>query len=311
MRLPGTPDTAEWHAKYAELLALVQSGRKEGPDSTTFAWLIAEYLRSAEFAGLREPTRIDYERTLKLIVDELGDQPFALTTRRMIKAVRDSYSDHPRKADKIRQMTSRLYSWADQAELVPEGFNPVEKLKKLPHRSTPITPWSDEEIELFLAHAPEHVATPVMLELYTGQRRQDVITMTWTQFQGGTIRVRQAKTGAPLDIPCHKRLREYLERLKASDRKGVVIATSIEHRAYTPGSFSAALSSAIARIASMPKRTSHGLRYAAAARMEDAGCGVADISAVLGHSTYKMAMQYIEQRKMARRAIEKLEAKGA
>lgn len=311
IKIPGQPGDAEWHAKYAELLAKVQAGPKAAPPKSTFAWLTREYRRSAEFAALRPGTRDDYELTLKLIDRELGDQPFALTTRRMIKEVRDSYSATPRKADKVRQMTSRLYSWAGEAELVPDGFNPVAGLKKLKHRAKPITPWSDEEIELFLAHAPEHVATPVMLELYTGQRRSDVVAMTWTQVLGGVLRVRQDKTGEMLDIPCHPRLREYLAKIKAGDRKGVVIATSIEHRAYSPNSFSQALSRAIKQIDGMPHRSSHGLRYAAAARMEEAGCTVVEISAVLGHRTYQMAMKYIAQRKAAQRALAKQEAHGA
>ncbi|WP_267380538.1 MULTISPECIES: tyrosine-type recombinase/integrase [unclassified Sphingomonas] len=309
--LPGSPGDAQFHARYAELLALANAKPKAAPSRTSWAWLVGQYLTSAEFRALASETRDDYERTCDLIVVELGDQPFALTTRRMIKAVRDAYSDTPRKADKIRQMTSRLYSWADESELVPEGFNPVKGLKKLKHKVNPYVPWSDEEIELFLDKAPAHALTPVLLALYTGQRASDVVAMTWNDYKGSTIRVRQDKTDEFLDIYCHPRLRDHLDRLKATGgKRAVVMSLSAADKPYNGGSLSQALSRAIEAIEEMPHRTMHGLRYAAAARLEEAGCTIAEISAVLGHRTYQMAMKYIEQRKAAKRAGEKLEARA-
>ncbi|WP_313332142.1 tyrosine-type recombinase/integrase [Sphingobium yanoikuyae] len=309
--LPGTPGDPEFHARYSELLKRVTATPKAAPAQSSFAWLVGKYRKSPEFAMLRPRTRDDYEISLNVIVEELGDQPYAFTTRKMLKAVRDGYSATPRKADKLKAMMSRLYSWADEEEHVPEGFNPAAGLKKLRKKPEPYVPWSDEEIDLLLANAPSHVVTPVMLAAYTGQRASDVVSMTWTQYKGSTIRVKQDKTGEPLDIACHPKLRAYLDSLRATDRKGVVMATSAEDRSYTAGSLSQALTRAIRQIDEMPHRTMHGLRYAAAARLEEAGCTVAEIAAIIGHRTYQMAMKYIAQRKAAQRAIAKLEAQGS
>lgn len=209
IRIPGQPGQAEWHAKYSELLALVEGGKKEPAGEDTFAWLTARYRRSPEFAMLKPSTRDDYEISLTIIDEALGDQPYALTTRKMLKAVRDTHAATPRKADKLKSMMSRLYTWADEEELVPEKLNPAAGLKKLQKKPTPYVPWSDEEIDTFLAAAPPHVLTPVMIALYTGQRASDVVAATWTQFRGATIRVRQEKTGELLDIPCHPRVRTH------------------------------------------------------------------------------------------------------
>lgn len=309
--LPGAPGDPEFHARYADLLKKVAATPKSAPARSTFAWLVSHYRKSPEFALLKPRTRDDYEISLDIIDKELGDQPYALTTRKMLKVVRDGYSATPRKADKLKAMMSRLYSWADEEEHVDEGFNPAKGLKKLRKKPDPYVPWSDEEISLFLAHAPEYVATPVMLALYTGQRASDVVSMTWTQLKGAVIRVRQDKTGEPLDLACHPKLRAYLEDLRASERKGVVIATTSTHRAYNGSSLAQALARATTLIDDMPHRTMHGLRYAAAARLEEAGCTVSEIAAVLGHRTYQMAMKYIAQRKSAQRAIQKMEAHGA
>jgi len=42
--------------------------------------------------------------------------------------------------------------------------------------------------------------------------------------------------------------------------------------------------------------------------MEEAGCGVAEIEAVLGHRTFRMALKYASQRLRAKAAIAKVEA---
>lgn len=241
------------------------------------------------------------------------DEPFALITRGMIKAVRDSYARQTRKAHKIKQMTSRLYSWADENELVPEGFNPATRIKRLKRKGgdQEYVVWSSHEIELFLAQAPEHVCTPVLLALYTGQRANDVARMLWPQWQGDYIRVRQAKTGAMLDIACHQRLRSHLEELKAKRRalEGTICLT-VRGNSFNANNLGSAIYRAIQNIPAMPKnRSLHGLRYAAGSAMEEAGCTIAEIEAVLGHRTLRMALKYASQRLRSRSAIAKVEGR--
>jgi len=224
----------------------------------------------------------------------------------MIKAVRDDHAATPRKAHKIKQMVSRLYSWADENDLVPEGFNPAGGIKKLKRKGgdREYVVWSDQEIAWFMAAAPEHVRTPALIALYTGQRREDVARMVWTQFQGDIVRVRQQKTTALLDIPCHPILKAHLEGLK---RSGVVICTVADGSAYTPNGLSQAIRRVVEKIPEMPNnRNIHGLRYAAGSTMDEAGCTVSEIESVLGHRTFKMALKYASQRLRAKTAIGKM-----
>src|SRR3546814_14637615 len=71
-------------------------------------------------------------------------------------------------------MVRRIYSWADEADLVDEGFNPAARLKKPKAKVTQITIWSDEEISLFRAKCETFMLTVLLLALYTGQRRQEL-----------------------------------------------------------------------------------------------------------------------------------------
>lgn len=130
--------------------------------------------------------------------------------------------------------------------------------------------------------------------------------MTWQQFQGDVIRVRQSKTTALLDIACHAALRRHLDKLP---RKGVVICTTAEGKAFTPNGLSGAVRRRVEALPDMPNnRSMHGLRYAAGSRMEEAGCTVAEIESVLGHQTFKMALKYASQRLRAAAAMAKMEA---
>ncbi|UAK23631.1 tyrosine-type recombinase/integrase [Sphingomonas nostoxanthinifaciens] len=159
---------------------------------------------------------------------------------------------------------------------------------------------------MFLRGCAAHLRTPILIALYTGQRRKDVVHMTWKQFQGDIVRVRQSKTSALLDIACHTELRKHLDGLK---RRGVVICTTAAGKAFTENSLSQALRTAVAATEGMPaNRSMHGLRYAAGSRMEEAGCTVAEIESVLGHQTFKMALKYASQRLRAKAAMQKMEA---
>jgi integrase len=304
--LPGKPGQAIFAAEYARLLSLSEQKPQEA-DETTLAWLIGQYRASAEFRALRGPTQLDYGKTLDLIeADDLAQEPFRLISGPMVKAVRDEYAGKPRKAHKVKQMVSRLYTWAQEAQHVPKGFNPAADFKRLKVRQKAIACWSEEEIRLFLAHAPTHLKTVVLLALCTGQRAEDVVQMDWTAYQGSIVRVVQSKTGEPLMIPCHKQLREHLDAVRTRFKGKIARAAS--GRPYSANGFAQAIRTCAAKIPTWPGgRSPHGLRYAAAARLEEAGVGPATASLIMGHRTYAMAMKYLSARREAELAMRRVE----
>jgi integrase len=72
-------------------------------------------------------------------------------------------------------------------------------LKDLPKGELP--PWTEADALLALQHLPERLRRVVILAMHTGQRRGDLIAMTWADYDGSTIQVVQEKTGAKLVIP--------------------------------------------------------------------------------------------------------------
>ncbi|MBX9816160.1 MAG: tyrosine-type recombinase/integrase [Sphingomonas sp.] len=304
--LPGQPGDPAFHQKYA---ALVDAAEREavapkGPASGTVAELVHLYRRAAEYGALRPSTQLDYGKTLDLIVEELGDQPYRLVTQKMVKVVRDSYASTPRKAHKIKQMVSRLYSWAEEENLVREGLNPAANIKRLKVRQKSYTPWSDFEIELFVSKAPAHLARAVKLLLYTGQRCEDVVTMDWKQYQGAFVRVAQSKTNEPLEIATHRDLRAELDKVQL--RRGPILRNA-EGKPYNANALRKAIGDHCAKIENMPHRTPHGLRYSSASQLEAAGCTVGQIVSIIGHRTYQMAMKYALARRESAAAMDKME----
>lgn len=310
VRLRGVPGTAEFFSHYAELLALRERliGATSGSPEGTFAWLIDKYLKSAEYAALADATQISYARTCAVLTAELGPQPYRFTTRNMLKAVRDDYAATPRKAHKLKQMLSRLYTWADEESLVPAGHNPAAGFKRLKTKGgeQEIVPWSDYEIERVLGAAPAHLRTPLLLALYTGQRASDVVAMRWQQWQGDRLRVRQSKTTAMLELPCHPVLQAHLEALRRQAKVvGLAeICLRPNGQPFNVGTLAGQLRRLVEKLDTMPRnRSMHGLRYAAAARMESGGATVAMIEAVLGHRTFRMALKYASARMRADQGI--------
>lgn len=302
--------------RYADLMEAAEGRAKqaEGPARHSFEWLAEQYLDSAEFKQLKDATQADYRKVIdNRLVPALGPERFDCITRGAIKAVRDAVLADgltARTANKVKQVASLLYSWADDEELLPTGFaNPGMKLKKLKGASKPIEIWSAEEVALFLSKCEPHMKTAVMLALYTGQRAADLVAMEWKDYLPGAdramIRVRQNKTGEPLDIPCHSELHKHLDSIKT--RFGGPILRAQDNSPTNANALASAMYRAVRSVDGMPARSLHGLRYAAAGNLEAAGCTVVQISSIVGHRTYQMAMKYASQRREAEAALARLE----
>lgn len=301
--LPGAPGDADFHTKYGELMQREDriAAEKVGPAAHSVDWLLDIFIASPEFCVLAETTQRDYRETADRIRPVLGAERFDCVTKAVVLALRNQYRDKPRTSHKIKQLLSRLYGWAEDQDLVGSDFNPAAGVKRIKAKVKHIEVWSVEEIDLFLSKCDPVAKTIAMLALYTGQRRQDIATMEWNDYQGSVVRVRQNKTGTPLTIPCHPKLKAHLDAIKSPF--GGTIVRSTLGRPLDANAVSSQMTRSIAAIDDMPRRSLHGLRYAAASTLEAVGCTVAQITSIIGHRTFQVAMQYASQRREAESAI--------
>jgi integrase len=266
--------------------------------------LLAAWRRSPDFAGLAKATRATYGVYLRDL-DAIGTVPIAALRRRDLLDIRDAIATARGNgaATGWQRTASALLSWA-----VERGWmehNPLARAKALPGGH--LTAWTEEDAASALAGLDEPYRRVVVLGMHTGQRRGDLIAMTWGQYDGASIRLRQEKTGKALVIPVGPDLHAELEAWKAK-RQAAVILTSPQGRPWTAPHLTREMTKRL-RAIGLPDITVHGLRKLAATRLADAGCSAHEIAAITGQSLAMVELytRSADQQRLAQSAVERLE----
>lgn len=175
--------------------------------------------------------------------------------------------------------------------------------------------WTEEEAQMALSALPEHLRRPVVLALYTGQRRGDLIRMPWLAYDGLKIRVTPEKTkrtakSTQLVIIAPQELRAELDAWKAKATSELILTTKFGQPWRMGSNLSKQLGDALSRIDGFPRgRNIHGLRKLAATQLAQAGCTLHEIAAITGHQSLSMIQLYtqsIDQERAAESASKKL-----
>ncbi len=280
----------------------------------TFGELVNAYRASPEFIGLAARTKKDYQRIIDYL-KPLHDIALAAFDAAEIWAIRDkANAKHKRRfANYVLQVLSRLFSWGGRrGMMVGNPAAGVEHVRRPRDARKVNRAWREAEINAVLKAAPPALLVPIALGRYTGLREGDVIRITWAAYDGLAFETRQGKTGAPIWIPAHKRLRKILDEARKDSSPQIVIGT--RGQPFTENGFQSRFFKFIRKLAAEGKvgtgLTFHGLRHTAGKMMADVGCDTGTIAAVLGHADEKMATHYsseADQRRRAKAAIVKLE----
>lgn len=274
----------------------------------TMRALVRAYEASPEFATKAKATREQYLIYLRPWL-EVADVLVTSIKRREIMEARDTIAKQRGQgaATAFVRVAGALFHWAIDREWI--DANPASGIRRLPGGGN-LTAWSDDQIDYALAYLREDLRRVVILGLYTGQRRGDLIAMTWAAYDGQTIRLRQAKTGTSLVLPVHPVLRAELEAWKA-ERVGVQILTTPKTGAWRTGNFlSHEMAKGLQKIGLPAGLNVHGLRHAAGRRLAEANCTVHEIQSITGHRSLAMVQLYtksVNQERLAESAVSRLE----
>lgn len=287
-RLEGSPGSPEFMASYNRAVEeRVGRHRKE-----TIRWVIEDYLNSSDFKALASRTRKDYAAHARAIDLEFGDMPIKLLSDRRARgeflAWRDRMAAASRRtADYRFAVFARMISWAFNRGLVP--CNPCERPGKLYRASRKDKVWQAEDEAAFYDKAPAHLHLALTLALWTGQRKGDLLALTWANYDGKHIRLIQQKTGkrviVPVGAPLRKALEEQRERHNADQaeaRSNHILLTSFG-TPWTIYGFNTSWKRACAA-AGVTGLTFHDLRGTAVTRLAIAECTEAEIATITGHS---------------------------
>lgn len=268
------------------------------PKIKTLLDVIIAFKQSNEWRGLSLSTKRIYEQGFRIAMEFWGDD-IAKITRPMIYQFKDRNFEYPGRCKTSIAALSAVFRFAHNNGWIIG--NPAANLSGLP-KSQPHKRWTDEEIDRFIETASEHLRMAVLVALYTGQRRSDLVKMRWSDYTGETIHVVQQKTGKDLTIYVHPRLRAALDRW---GRVGPYLLRNSRNEPWCGPSLHRAVSRH-AKAIGLTDRTLHGIRKSTASKLAELGCTPHQIMSVTGHSL-KEAGNYsreADKKKLSQQAME-------
>jgi integrase len=279
--LPLKPKDPQFVVAYAAAHAELKK-----PAQGTMFSLIAAFKAASEFTTLSEKTQKDYRRYLKLIEEEFGTMPLAAVEHRKargeFKTWRDTMADRPRVADYAWTVLARVLSVAKDNGTI--SVNVCERGGRLYEADRAEIIWLPEHIKAFCAVASPELALGLLMALWTGQRQGDLLRLTWQQYDGTHIRLRQGKTKARVVIPVGDPLKTALAARKPEKAEGAILRNTFGDP-WTSDGFRASWGKAVEKAKlSDAGLHFHDLRGTAVTRLALAECSVPQIASITGHS---------------------------
>jgi integrase len=282
---------------FGRMLSAAQSGRtRRGKVKgvLTVPGLADLYEKSPEFKNLSAATRRSYERNLDKARKRLSIAPANELKSSDVRLIHDEMADQTGAANQFVRVLGSLYAWGrKRGHVTAEPTKEVELFDETPHEPWP--EWLLEEALNPTTSEIEIVRLAVAMLYYTAQRIGDVCRMRWSDVRDGVIAVTQQKTGKALAIPLHA---ELAKLLAVAPKEGLTIL-SRGGKQISDSRLRVALQAwADARGQHV---VPHGLRKNAVMALLDAGCSVAETSAISGQSL-AMVEHYDKARNQAKRA---------
>lgn len=280
------------------------------PAFGTIAWAVTEYKHSPKFARLSVSTRKVYDRWLLSLSKTVGHQPITALTPKAVYDIIDGVQSIGAKSH-VAAVLSAIAKLAIKRGLLDR--NPAQSLDLAQSRRRDQL-WSDADVASFLETCQgepmgKAIALGLTILLFSAQRPGDMRSMTWNQYDGNVIRIRQQKTGKLVDIPCHSELRRALDAAKTK-AKGTHIVTRPDGRPVSEFLWREHFNRCRSK-AGLMHLQARDLRRTAAVRLAEAGATTPEIAAVTGHTidrTQRILETYLPRTKrMAQSAIAKLE----
>ena len=315
--LPGQPGAAAFEEVYAAAVSgrparadIVRHPNHALPRTLKAAWRLATAGDNMEWRRLGQTSRDTYiERAERFLAAEIApgltyaDVPVADLKRRHVKALLGSMAATPHAAYDVLVVLRKMILVALDQEWIE--IDPTHRLKYRPetdgHRA-----WTDAERARYEARWPlgTLARTAYSCALYTGQRRGDLVRMTWAAVTTDRLTMTQEKTGKRLVLPILPALRTALD---AAPRQGAFVLGTIRDTARSSGTLTNDFEK-WTTAAGLDGCTLHGLRKTLSVIMAESGATTRELMDALGHASISHAELYsrdADQETMAKAAFGK------
>lgn len=304
-------------------------------EAGTLAEMLLAYQNSAQYRELSHKTHACKAISLRYLTP-LHATPADQITRAMLADIGDAINvkSGPGAATAFIKDVSAVYNWAIERGKFDRA-NPAFRLPTYAIKRLPAFTLADcERAERELAEPMRRV---LVLGRWTAQRRGDLIGLTWSAYDGETLRftqqknrTRAGKEPVQMVLHVHPELKAELDAWKAeaaasnvvslADRRdgidplaGQTILVNFDGQPWKPVAISQRMKANLERIGIREKGEKgvgvHGLRKMTAAMLAESGASVKEIQGVTGHRTLGMIQLYTEsadRERLGRQAIMKL-----
>ncbi len=307
-RIEGEVGTAAWFASYDKIHRGFESGkqRQESKEGTIDAAIIA-YKRSDRYEALRPSTKERYGYALQKLSDILGTMPLSSITRRAVVRLQSKIAEtQQRNAIEVIKVLNLVFQCA--MDLGEVDKNPTEGVRKpVAYKPRQYEAWSDEQISTFLRRAKPVWRRAVIVALFTGLRRGDLLRLSRANIKDGWIEIDISKTDGHTAIPIHSDLQEELDREMPA--ASLMLVPTARGQQMKPDSLSHGIQKEWKRLGVEKGPSIHGLRRSSIIRLLEAGCNVEEVRSLTDQS--KTMVEYYadgrHRKKVAKGAILKLE----
>lgn len=282
--IKAAPGTNEFSAEFHEHHRLSKS-----PDPASVASLITHF-KATELPKLSASTQRDYTRYIKMIELEFGTLPIAAVEERGSRALfldwREKMKANPRKADLAWSVLQRIFSVALDQERITR--NPCEAAGRMAESGTRREIiWSPAQRAKLKESAPARIYEAFLMALWTGQRQGDLLSLTWSAYDGTHIRLKQSKTKRNVTVKVAKDLKVVLDRKRAElvgrEIAALTILTTAKGAPWTSDGFRTSWGKAVSK-ADITGVTFHDLRGTFITEARRAGASIEDIAEASGHA---------------------------
>ena len=270
------------------------TARRQRLTAATVEDLVEAFLASKEALAWRPKTRQEFARILRVeVVPALGDRKPGDIKRGEIRALVDRLSDRaPVMANRVFEVTRRLYTWAIGKDLVETS--PCVGLSKPSPETQRDRFLTEDEIRAVWAACdaePGIIGDAFRLMLVTAQRRGEVLTLRWQDVDGAwwTIPAALAKNGLAHRVPLSRPALAILERLRKRANGPWVFPSPTTDR---PIENPQKAAERLRERSKVPDLRLHDLRRTAASLMTGMGISRLTVKKILNHAERDVTAVY-------------------
>lgn len=331
IRIREKEGTAAFARAYADALERLETAsetaireRKELARAGTFGWLASRYFSECpEFKMLAKESRRARRNCIEDCLGEplkpdskdlIRDCPVSVLGASHIKMLRDRKASQPGAANNRRKHLSALFAWAVEADLMKA--NPVRDVKNLKGKKGGFYTWSVADVEAFEAYYPigtkERLALALLL--FTGSRRQDMVTFGRQHVRNGELRFIPKKTlYKRKDVSVKPWLPQLQAIIDASPCGDLTFLVNGKGNGFTPAGFGNWFREVCDK-AGLHECSAHGLRKAGATIAAENGATTKQLMAIFDWVTSSQAEAYTrkaDQKKLAQQSMHMLADQSA